>query len=167
MTGLIIAGTKAPLGQFSILGSSWSEWTGLGFFLVIFWFPESGFKSPGCKEALRDTARTILTRALPERQLLWNLKRCVSDKTTPTSPACSLFEVASGQKWALSTGLIWVLLIQGLVCFREGLQFPHWESNRFAQYSSADQMPTRFREQQDNIQMGRENQRWADLHLHP
>lgn len=58
---LLLLEPKAPLGQFSILGSVWPKW--IVFFLIIIiiiiiiWFPESGFKSPGCKKALWDTAR--------------------------------------------------------------------------------------------------------------
>lgn len=136
---LLLLEPKAPLGQFAILGSLRPKWIVLfwrGFFGVIFWFPESGFKSPGCEQALWDTARNYLTSPLPERQLLWNWERCVSDKQHPPSPACSLFEVACGQKWALSTGLIWVLSIQGLVCCRERLQFPPtWNPTDFLHFS--------------------------------
>lgn len=118
---LLLLEPKAPLGQFSILGWAWPKWIGFVFYYYYYYFDSQNWviRAQGARRHYGIQQGIILTRPLPERQLLWNLKRCVSDKQHPPSPACSLFEVARGQKWALSTGLIWVLFIQGLVSFRE------------------------------------------------
>lgn len=167
---LLLLEPKAPLGQFAILGSVWPKWIVLfwrGFFVLVFDSQNQVLRAQGARRHYGIQQGIILTRPLPERQLLWNWERCVSDKQHPPFPACSLFEVACGQKRALSTGLIWVLLIQGLVCCGERLQFPHMEPNRLSPFFSAGEMSITFRASQDSVQVRRENQRWADIQLDP